>query len=165
MNKKKLIFNYVLQILAFATIMIMLMPIIQIPGESLSVMELVLETGNWVNLEEYLFGIAGLISIICCPLLVISAEIGKLCACGVIKSKKLDLALYIVNIVLASLVVGVIVNYFLGLGRTIGKGGLQLFQGPTWFNYTTAFFYLHCVFSIAMLVLACLNFTKKKKTK
>jgi len=161
MDKKKLIFSYVLQILAVTTLFITIMPIIKVPGASMTVFEIVLDTGNWVDMEEYLFGIAGLISLISLPLLIISLELTKLSACGVIKSKKFDLALYIINIVLISLVVAVIVNYFLGLGRTIGMSGLKLFKGTTWFNYATAFFYLHCVFSIAMLVIACLNKSKK----
>jgi len=163
MNKKKLIFSYVLQILAVATLFIMIMPIIKVPGGSMTVMEIVLKTGYWVDMEEYLFGIAGLISIICCPLLIISTELSKLSACGIIKSKKFDLILYIINIVLTVLVVGVVVNYFLGLGRTIGVSGLKLFQGTTWFKYATAFFYLHTAFSIAMLVIAILNRNKKVK--
>ena len=163
MNKKKLILSYVLQILAVATLFIIFMPIIKVPGQTLSVMEIVMDTGNWVDMEEYLFGIAGLISMICLPLVIISTELCKLSACGVIKNKKLDLALYIINIVLASLVVGVVVNYFLGLGRTIGMSGLKLFQGTTWFKYATAFFYLHTAFSVSMLVVAILN--KKKKVK
>ena len=162
MNKKKLIISYVLQILAVATLGLMIMPIIKVPGASMSVMEIILETGNWVDMEEYLFGIAGLITIISAPLLIIFAELNKLCACGVIKNKKFDLAIYIINIVLASLIVAVIVNYFLGLGRTIGVSGLKLFQGTTWFKYATAYFYLFCVFSIAALVIAILNKSKKE---
>ena len=162
MNLKKLILNYVLQILAVVTIGIMLMPIIQANGQSMSVFEIVLRTGHWVDMEEYLFGIAGLITLICAPLLIITAELGKLSACGVIKNKKFDLAIYIINIVLASLIVAVIVNYFLGLGRTIGKSGLKLFQGVTWFKFATAYFYLFCAFSIGMLVVACLNKSKKE---
>jgi len=161
MDKKKLIFSYVLQILAVATFFITIMPILKNKGSSMTVFELVLNTGGWVFMEEYLFGIAGLISVICLPLLIISLELYKLCACGVIKSKKLELALYIINIVLISLVVAVIVNYFLGLGRTIGMSGLKLFKGKTWFSYATAFFYLHCVFSIGMLVVSILNKPKK----
>ena len=88
------------------------MPIIVVPGASMTVFEIVLDTGDWVDMEEYLFGIAGLISIICLPLLIISLELCKLSAVGVIKNKKFDLALYIINIVLVSLVVAVIVNYF-----------------------------------------------------
>ena len=163
MDKKKLILTYVLQVLAIATLFIMVMPIIKIPGASVSVFEIVLDIEIWIDMEQYLFGIAGLITIISLPLLIISLEICKLCACGVIKNKKLELALYIINIVLSALVVGVIVNYFLGLGRTRGVSGLKLFQGETWFKYATAFFYLHCVFSISMLVIACLNRTKKAK--
>lgn len=162
MNKKKLIFTYVLQILAIATLFIMIMPIIKVPGASMTVFEIVLDIGEWIDMEEYLFGIAGLISLISLPLLVISLELTKLSACGVIKSKKLDLALYIINIVLISLVVAVIVNYFLGLGRTIGVSGLKLFQGTTWFKYATAFFYLHSAFSISMLVISILNKRKAK---
>ena len=161
MNKKKLIFSYVLQLLSVATLAITFMPIIKVPGQSLSVMEIVLDTGNWVDMEEYLFGIAGLISIICCPLLLVGAELTKLSACGVINNKKFDLVIYIINIVVASLIVGVVVNYFLGLGRTIGMSGLKLFQGTTWFSYTTAFFYLHTIFSITMLVVAILDKNKK----
>lgn len=163
MNKKKLIFCYVMQVLSIATLFIMLMPIVKASGASMIVFETVLNVDNWYYMEEYLFGIAGLITVICLPLLIISLELCKLSACGVIKSKKLDLILYIINIVLASLVVGVIVNYFLGLGRTIGMSGLKLFKGKTMFSYATAFFYLHCVFSIAMLVLACLNRNKRTK--
>ena len=163
MDKKKLIFSYALQLLALATLFIMLMPIIKIYGTSMTVMEIVLDVGNRVNMEEYLFGIAGLISVICLPLLMIGAELNKLCACGVIKNKTFDLILYIVNIVLAACVVGVVVNYFLGLGRTIGMNGLKLFKGTTWFEFATAFFYLHTVFSIAMLVIAILNMNKKVK--
>lgn len=161
MNKKKLIFSYVMQILAIATLFITFMPIIKVPGASMTVFEIVLDAGDWIDMEEYLFGIAGLISIICLPLLIISLELCKLSAVGVIKNKKFDLALYIINIVLVSLVVAVIVNYFLGLGRTIGMSGLKLFKGKTWFNYATAFFYLHCAFSVLMLVAACLNKAKK----
>ena len=161
MDKKKLIFTYILQVLAVATMAITIMPIIEVPGESMTVFEIILDTGDWIDMEEYLFGIAGLISIISLPLLIISLELTKLVACGVIKNKKLDLALYIINIILISLVVAVIVNYFLGLGRTIGMSGLKLFKGKTWFSYATAFFYLHCVFTIGMLVVACLNRSKK----
>lgn len=162
MNKKKLIFSYILQILAIATLFIMFVPILKAGDVLMVPFELVLNVGNWVYMEEYLFGIAGLISVICLPLLIISLELCKLSACGVIKSKKLDLALYIINIILISLVVGVIVNYFLGLGRTRGMSGLKLFKGQTNFKYATAFFYLHTVFSIAMLVIACLNRSKRK---
>ena len=163
MNKKKLIFCYVMQILAVATLFITFMPIIKVPGASMTVFETVLEAGNWVNMEEYLFGIAGLISVISLPLLIISLELCKLSTVGVIKNKKFDLALYIINIVLTSLVVGVVVNYFLGLGRTIGMSGLKLFQGTTWFKYATPFFYLHTTFSISMLVISILNKSKKNK--
>ena len=163
MNKKKLIYTYVLQVLAVATLFIMVMPIIKASGSSMAVFETVLNVGDWVFMEEYLFGIAGLISVICLPLLVISLELNKLCASGVIKNKKLELVLYIVNIVLVALVVGVTVNYFLGLGRTIGMSGLKLFKGKTLFSYATAFFYLHTIFSIAMLVIAILNRNKKTK--
>ena len=162
MNKKKLIFSYVLQILAFATLLILFMPIIKVPGVSMTVMELVLDAGDWTYMEEYLFGIAGLISLICLPLIIVVAELNKLSACGVIKCKKLDKVLYIVNIVLTAMVVAVIVNYFLGLGRTVGTSGLKLFQGTTMFEYATAFFYLHCVFSVVMLLIACFNRNKKK---
>ena len=163
MDKKKLIFSYVLQILALATLVITIFPIIKVPGASMTVFEIVLDVGEWIDMEEYLFGIAGLISIITLPLLLISLELTKLVACGVIKNKKFDLALYIINIILVSLVVAVIVNYFLGLGRTIGVSGLKLFKGKTWFSYATAFFYLHCVFTIGMLVLAILNKNKNVK--
>lgn len=163
MKTKKLILSYVLQILAIATIFITFMPIIKVGNISMTVFEIVLDVGDWVDMEEYLFGIAGLITIICMPLLLISAELCKLSACGVIKSKKFDLIVYIVNIVLAALAVGVIVNYFLGLGRTIGMSGLKLFKGETWFEHTTAFFYLHCLFSIGALVVACFNRSKKSK--
>ena len=162
MNKKKLILSYVLQVLAIAIFFIMLLPIIKGPGFSMTVFEIVLDAGEWIDMEEYLFGIAGLISTICLPILIVSLELCKLSACGVIKSKKFDLVLYIVNIILAFLLVGVIVNYFLGLGRTIGMNGLKLFKGKTWFDYTTAFFYLHCAFSIATLVLCCMNKNKNK---
>jgi len=162
MNKKKLIFCYVMQLLALATLIITIIPIVKASGESMTVFELVLHAGDWVFMEEYLFGIAGLISVISLPLLIIGLELTKLSACGVINNKKFDLAMYIINIVLASIVVAVIVNYFLGLGRTIGMSGLKLFKGKTLFSYATAFFYLHCVFSIGMLVLACLNRSKKK---
>ncbi len=161
MDKKKLIFTYVLQILSVATLFIMVMPIIAVPGESITVFEIVLNVGAWIDMEEYLFGIAGLITLISLLLLIISLELTKLIACGVIKNKKFDLVLYIINIVLISLVVGVIVNYFLGLGRTIGESGLKLFQGITWFKYATAFFYLHCAFSIGMLIISILNKSKK----
>ena len=163
MNKKKLIFCYAMQLLALATLVITIIPIVKVPGGgSMTVFELVLHAGDWVYMEEYLFGIAGLISVISLPLLIIGLELTKLSACGVINNKKLDLAMYIINIVLASFVVAVIVNYFLGLGRTIGMSGLKLFKGKTLFSCATAFFYLHCVFSIGMLVLACLNRSKKK---
>jgi len=162
MNKKKLIFSYALQILAVLTIGIMFMPIIEVGNVSMTVFEIVLKTGEWIDMEEYLFGIAGLITLICSLLLLVSTELCKLSACGVIKSKKFDITLYIINIVLTALVVGVIVNYFLGLGRTIGMNGLKLFKGTTWFEFATAFFGLHCLFSIAMLVAACLNLSKKK---
>jgi len=161
MDKKKLIFTYVLQILSVATLFIMVMPIIVVPGASMTVFEIVLDTGAWIDMEEYLFGIAGLITLISLLLLIISLELTKLIACGVIKNKKFDLVLYIINIVLVSLVVAVIVNYFLGLGRTIGVSGLKLFQGTTWFKYATAFFYLHCAFSIGMLIISILNKSKK----
>lgn len=160
MNKKKLIFNSVLCGLSVVTLFIMFMPILT--TVDITVFDLVKYAGEWVFMEEYLWGIAGLISTICLPLLVVSSVLGILSACGVIKCKKLDTALYIVNIVLASFVVAVIVNYFLGLGRTIGMSGLKLFKGKTLFSSATAFFYLHCVFSIGMLVLACLNRSKKK---
>ncbi len=161
MNKKKLIFSYVIQLLALGTLLLMFMPIIQAPGESLTVLELVLNSGKWVYMEEYLFGIAGLVTIISAPLLLITTELCKLSACGVIKCKKFDLAMYIVNIILTSFLVAVIVNYFLGLGRTIGMSGLVLFKGTTWFSYATAYFYLYSAFSIGSLVLACLNRNKK----
>lgn len=161
MDKKKLIFTYVLQALAVATLFIMIMPIIVVPGASMTVFEIVLDIGEWVDMEEYLFGIAGLIALISLLLLIISLELTKLVACGVIKNKKFDLVLYIINIILVSLVVAVIVNYFLGLGRTIGVSGLKLFQGTTWFKYATAFFYLHCAFSIGMLIISILNKRKK----
>lgn len=163
MNKKKLIFSYVLQALALATMFIMLMPIVKVYGSTMVVFQIVLDIEKWYFMEEYLFGIAGLITIISMPLLLIGAELCKLSACGVIKSKKFDLIVYIVNIVLAALTVGVIVNYFLGLGRTIGMSGLKLFKGETMFKYATAFFYIHCVLSIGALVVACLNIPKKSK--
>jgi len=163
MNKKKLILSYILQILAVATLFITFMPIIKVGNVSMTVFEIVLRIDVWIDMEEYLFGIAGLITLICSPLLLISAELCKLSATGVIKNRVLDIVLYIINIVLTFLIVGVCVNYFLGLGRTIGVSGLKLFQGTTWFSYATSFFYLHVAFSIAMFVIAILNRKKSKK--
>ncbi len=163
MNKKKLIYSSVLCALAIITLFIMFMPIIEMAGAGVDVFTLVGNPGRWTYIQEYLFGIAGLVATICLPLLIVSSVVCILSACGVIKNKKLDKVLYIVNIVLATLVVAVIVNYFLGLGRTLGKSGLKLFQGETYFKYATAFFYLHCIFSIGMLVVSCLNKKSKKK--
>ena len=162
MDKKKLIFCYVIQILSIVVLGIMLMPIIKVSSHTLTPMELVLKVNDWYYMEEYLFGIAALITLITAPLLVISLELCKLSACGVINSKLMDKILYIVNIVLVAFIVGVSVNYFLGLGRTIGKSGLQLFKGSTYFEFATAFFYLHVAISIAMLVVAILNRKGKK---
>ena len=162
MDKKKLIFCYVVQVLSVVTLFIMAMPIIKVSGASMSVMDAVIEVGDWVFMEEYLFGIAGLITIISLPILIISVEFCKLSACGVIKNRVVDLILYIVNIVIIVLVVGVSVNYFLGLGRTIGMSGLKLFKGPTNFKNATPFFYLHVLFSVSMLVVAILNKPSKK---
>ena len=161
MNKKKLIFSSALCGLAIATLLIMLMPILT--EADTTAFDLVGKVGEWYYIEEYLWGIAGLISTICLPLLIVSSALSILSACGVIKCRKLDIALYIVNIVLAFLVVGVVVNYFLGLGRTLGMSGLKLFKGTTYFDYSTAFFYLHTVFSIALFVVAILNRSKKAK--
>ena len=163
MNKKKLIFCYAMQILAVIVLGIMLMPIIKTKYASVTSMELALQVEEWFYMEEYLFGIAGLITLITAPLLIVSLELCKLSECGVIKCKLMDKILYIVNIVLTAIILGVAVNYFLGLGRTIGKSGLKLFQGHTYFEFATAFFYLHVVFSVAMLVIAILNMNKKKK--
>lgn len=161
MNKKKLILSSVLGALAVATLLIMLMPILT--EVSTTPFDLVGKVSEWYYLEEYLWGIAGLIATICLPLLIITTDLCILSACGVIKSKKFDLILYIINIVLAFLCVGAIVNYFLGLGRTLGMGGLKLFKGETYFKYSSAFFYLYSVFSIAMLVITILNRKWRKK--
>jgi len=162
MDKKKLIFSYVVQILAFASIAILFVPILKAKDHSMSILELIINTGKWVYMEEYLFGIAGLIIIICSPMLLITTELCKLSACGVIKCKKLDTALYIINIVLTGLLVCTIVNYFLGLGRTMGMSGLVLFKGRNNFVYTIAYFYLHVVFSVSMLIFVILNKQNKK---
>ena len=163
MDKRKLLISYGLQALAIVTLFIMFMPIVKSGSATMVVFEQVIKAGQWVYMEEYLFGIAGLITTICLPILIVSLEVCKLSAVGIIKSKTVDLICYIVNIVLTSCVAGVIVNYFLGLGRTMGMSGLVLFKGPTMFKYSTAFFYLHCIFAAAMVVGACFNRTKKSK--
>lgn len=162
MNKKSLIISSVLSALAITTLLIMFMSILDVKGFEISMFDYIKEMDNWYYIQDYLWGIGALISVVCLPLLIMSTIFCILSACGVIKSKKLDLILYIVNIVLAFLVVCVIVNYFLGLGRTLGMSGLKLFKGTTYFKYASAFFYLHCSLSIAMLVLACLNRKKSK---
>lgn len=166
MNKKRLILSSIICALSIATLFIMFMPIVVSPlGEGVSLFTYLSSIDLWYRIEDYLWGIAALISTICLPVIIISSALGILSACGVIKCKKLDKALYIINIIFAAFVVAVIVNYFLGLGRTIGASGLTLFAGTTFFAYSTAFFYLHCVFAIAILVLACLNKDKKKSKK
>lgn len=162
MNTKKLVYSSMLCGLSITTLFIMFMPIVESITGGMSVFNLVGNIDSWMRIQEYLFGIAGLIATIILPILILSSVVCILSALGIIKSKKLDKALYIVNIVLSALVVATIVNYFLGLGRTVGMSGLKLFKGPTYFDIATAFFYLHCVFSIAMLVVACLNFSKTK---
>ncbi len=161
MNKKKLIFCYVLQILALATMVLLMMPLVKNSGLNGAVMGLLISS-EWIMIEDYLFAIAGIITVVTMLLLLISLELYKLCACGVIKNKIFDRVLYIINIVLISFAVATIVNYFLGLGRTTHMSGLHLFQGETLFKYATPVFYLHCVFTITMLVLAILCKNKKK---
>ena len=165
MKKKNLIVSVLISCFSIVTLFIMFMPILDLPLVDTNVFDLVGAIDKWYLIEEYLWGIAGLISTICLPILFVSSVLCILSACGVIKNKKLDKFLYILNIVLALLVVLVIVNYFLGFGRTIGKSGLKLFQGPTYFDHVSAFFYLHSVFSVILLVLACLNKKCKKKRK
>ena len=165
MNKKKIIFSSILRTLSIGLIFVLiLMPIVAEGSNAIGTVELITNVGKWVYMEEYLFGIAGLIAIICLPLLAVSAELCVLSDTGVIKCKKLDTALYIINIVLSALLVGAGVNYFLGLGRTLGLSGLQLFKGPTYFNFATAHFYIYIVVAVGMLVLSILN-RKSKKTK
>ena len=160
MKTKNLIYSSVLCALSIATCCIMFMPILT--ASEITPFNLIELFDYWTYVEEYVWGIAAIITTVCAPLLFISSILCILSSCGVIKSKKMDLILYIVNIVLVSSIVAVIVNYFLGLGRTIGARGFKLFQGETYFSYSTAFFYLHCVFSIAMLVLSILNRKKNK---
>ena len=164
MNKKRLIFSSILCGLAITTLFLMFMPIVSADGEVMPRMfELATGAGQWVYVQEYVWGIGALIATICLPILIASSAVSILSACGVIKCKALDKALYILNIVLASFVVATIVNYTLGLGRTIGAPGFQLFTGPTFFQYSTAYYYLHCIFSIGALVMACLARTRKAK--
>ena len=92
MNKKKLIFSYVVQILAIAILFIMVMPIVKVGNSvSITVMELAFNMNEWVDMQEYLFGIAGIITLAVCPLLIITTELCKLSAVGVIKCKALDI--------------------------------------------------------------------------
>jgi len=161
MNKKKIILSSILLVLSVVTLAIMAMPVIQ--ETTWGAIDLAGKASSWYYMEEYLIGIAGLVSIICLPLLILSSFLSLISACCEIKNKAFNIVLFVVNIVLALLVFGVSVNYFLTLGRTIGMSGLKLFKGPTLFEYATPFFYLHCIFSLSMLVLACLNFSKKSK--
>ena len=160
MKTKNLIYSAVLCALSVATFCIMFMPILN--ASEITPFNLIELFDYWTYVEEYVWGIAAIITTVCAPLLFISSILCILSSCGVIKNEKMDLILYIVNIVLVSLIATVIVNYFLGLGRTISARGFKLFQGKTYFAYSTAFFYLHCVFSIAMLVLSILNRKKNK---
>lgn len=155
MKVKNLVYSSILCALSIAVFCITFMSILE--GVDYSAFEAAKTVGDWYYIEQYLWGIAGLITVICSPLLFISSVLCILSSIGLIKSKKLDLFLYIINIILAFLIVGVIVNYFLGLGRTLGERGLQLFKGETYFNHSTAFFYLHCAFSVGALVLSILN--------
>lgn len=163
MNLKKLIFCYVLQVLAVATLGILLMPVMKVEGiASAGVMDSVILVGDWVYMEDYLFGIAGLITLITCPLLIIVTELYKLSACGIIKNRVYDMVLYITSIVLAFIVVGTVVNMFLALGRTRGMSGLKLFKGTTNFEYATPYFYLHTAFALTMLTISAINLPGKK---
>lgn len=162
MNKKKLILSSALCLLSVATLFIMFIPIVSNQGVGMDLFPFLTRIELWYSMEEYLWGIATLISIICLPLLFFGSILSILCACGQINNRKIELTVYIINIVLAFLVLGVTVNYFLGLGRTIGMSGLKLFKGSTWFDCATAFFYLHCALSLSALVVACLNCPKRK---
>lgn len=165
MNKKNLILSSLLCGLSALTFFIMFIPIISVTGYDLELFTLISRMSEWYMVEEYVWGIAALISIIVLPLLFFSSILSIFVACGEIRNKITQRVIYIVNIVLSSLVVGVVVNYFLGLGNGLSASGLELFKGETFFKYSTAFFYLHTIFSIAMLVIACFNFNKSKKTK
>ncbi|MBE7076941.1 MAG: hypothetical protein E7374_03500 [Clostridiales bacterium] len=159
MNKKSLIFSYALTVLSVATLLIMLMPILD--GLGMTMFGMAKSADKWYNFEEYLWGIGAIIAWVCLPLLIVSSILTFLSACDVIKCKVLDKILYIVNIVLASLVVAVIVNYTLGYARSLTHtDGIQLFKGTTYFKYVTPYYFWHCILSIGMLVVAI--FTKKK---
>lgn len=160
MNKKSLIFSSILCGLSIATLLFMLIPIVNDLGMS---MFYLLGNNGWYYFEEIIWGIAAIVQIVCLPLLILSFVLSILRACNVIKTNKFDLALYIINIVLSLLLVAVIVNLTLGLGRSFDGPGIKFFQGETYFNYASAYYYLNAIFSVAILVLSCINKPSKNK--
>lgn len=165
MNKKKLILSVAMCLLSAVTLFIMFIPIISVSGYDLGLFTLITRTDSWYMVEEYVWGIGAYISLITLPLLFFSSILSIFVACGEIKNKIVQKVLYVLNIVLSSIVVAVVVNYFLGLANGVDAKGLKLFDGTTFFKYSTAFFYLYTLFSVGILVMSCFNKTNKSKKK
>ena len=165
-NVKNLVLSSFLAAASLILLFIMFMPIISSKGIiEISMFDMATRSTEWYMLEEYLWGIGALVATISLPILFVGSVLSILSALGIIKNKKLDKALYIFNIVFAGFVFSMIVMYMVGLGSSLTVRGHSFFVGITYFDYATAFFYVHCVFSFLALVAACFNCPKAKKTK
>ena len=142
------------------------MPILSGNGiESISMFKMTTNISNWYMLEEYMWGVGALVSTISLPILFVGSVGSILCALGLIKNKKLGLALYILNIIFAFFVFSITAMYLVGFGSSLTVSGHSFFVGITYFDFATPFFYVHSVFAFLALVAACFNCPKAKKTK
>ena len=155
MNKKYLICSSILCGLALTIMLLMFMPVLNISG--MTMFNLVGNADIWYNFEDYVWGIGAIILLVVLPILIINSVLCILSACNVIKNKRMDKVLYIINIVLAMIALTTIIFFFLGYGRSISAKKVKLFVGTTYFKYTTSYLPLHCVATIFTAFTALIN--------
>ena len=165
-NIKNLVLSSFLAAASLILLFIMFMPILSGNAfESISMFKMTTNISNWYMLEHYMWGVGALVSTISLPILFVGSVGSILCALGIIKNKKLELALYILNIIFAFFVFSITAMYLVGFGSSLTVSGHSFFVGTTYFDFATPFFYVHSVFIVLALVAACLNWPKNKKKR
>lgn len=158
MNKKYLICSSVLCGFAVTALLLMLIPVLDI--SNMTMYDLIGNTSLWYNFEDYVWGVGAMILVIILPILIVNCALCILSACGVIKNKRIDKVLYVINIVLTVIVLATIIPYLLGYGRSLSVRKTKLFVGTTYFKYATSYLPLHILVSVLSVFTALINRSK-----
>ncbi len=155
MNKKYLICSSVLCGFALTTLLLMLIPVLSI--SDMTMFDLVGKVNLWYNFEDYVWGIGAIMLVVTLSILIVNSVLCILSACKVIKNKRIDKVLYVINIILTILVALTIILFFLGYGRSLSARKVKLFVGTTYFKYATSYLPLHSVATVLTFFAALLN--------